>query len=62
MGKENRKELIIKPLVHDSALKHFINKLEGINLLYVNPLSGDVKNFKTIYDSDRADIIICHTN
>jgi 3-dehydroquinate synthase II len=62
LGKENRKELIIKPLVHDSALKHFINKLEGINLLYVNPLSGDVKNFKTIYDSDRADIIICHTN
>lgn len=62
MEKKNRKELIIKPIVKDSNLKQFIDTLHRIDFLYINPSSTNVKNFKTIYESNLADIIICHSH
>ena len=61
MEKNFKKELIIKPEVRDIHIKEFVNKLQGINFLYINPLSTNIKNFKTIYESNLADISICHT-
>jgi 3-dehydroquinate synthase II len=54
------KELIIKPTVAASSLADFLSKLKerGILVLNVDPkvAGGD---FRTIYDSEDADIIIC---
>ena len=65
MEKTKGKELIIKPTVNDSDLKNFLDaiiSMNGINLFYIDPLLNHSQNFKTIYESDAADIIICQTH
>ena len=65
MEKTKGKELIIKPTVSDSDLKHFldaITRMNGINLLYIDPLLSPGQNFRTIHESTAADIIICQTH
>jgi 3-dehydroquinate synthase II len=56
------KELIIKPTVASSSLPGFLSKLKdkGISTLNVDPkIAG--RNFRTMYDSEDADVMICTT-
>jgi 3-dehydroquinate synthase II len=56
------KELIIKPTVTTSSLADFLSKLKDkdISMLNVDPkIAG--RNFRTMYDSEDADIVICTT-
>jgi 3-dehydroquinate synthase II len=56
------KELIIKPTAATSSLADFLSKLKdkGILTLNIDPkIAG--RNFRTIYDSEDADIMICRT-
>jgi 3-dehydroquinate synthase II len=55
------KELIISPTVSKSNLNDFLSRLKGITLLNVDPKLVSGKNFKTIFESQDADIIICRT-
>src|ERR687891_57196 len=57
------KELVIKPAVEISDIHGFLSKIRraNIKLLYLDPkLVGD-QDFKIIYPSDQADIVICET-
>jgi 3-dehydroquinate synthase II len=58
------KEIVIKPAVSISDMQGFLSKIRksNIKLLYLDPkvLVGD-QDFKTIYPSDQADIVICET-
>src|SRR5215216_8200241 len=57
------KEIVIKPAVSNSDMQGFLSKIRrnNITLLYLDPhLVGD-QDFKTIYPSDQADIVICET-
>ncbi len=55
------KELIINPTVSKSNLNDFLSRLKGITLLNVDPKLVSGKNFKTIFESEDADIVICRT-
>ena len=55
------KELIIKPTVSKSELDDFLSRLKDITFLNVDPKLVSGKNFKTIFESEDADIIICRT-
>jgi 3-dehydroquinate synthase II len=57
------KDLVIKPAVETSDIHGFLSKIRraNIKLLYLDPkLVGD-HDFKIIYPSDQADIVICET-
>src|ERR687892_1285634 len=57
------KELVIKPAVETNDIHGFLSKIKraNIKLLYLDPkLVGD-HDFKIIYPSDQADIVICET-
>jgi 3-dehydroquinate synthase II len=59
----NSKDLVIKPAVETSEIHGFLSKIRraNIKLLYLDPkLVGD-HDFKIIYPSDQADIVICET-
>src|ERR671916_822938 len=59
----NSKDLVIKPAVETSDIHGFLSKIRraNIKLLYLDPkLVGD-HDFKIIYPSDQADIVICET-
>jgi 3-dehydroquinate synthase II len=60
LGKTKSKELIIKPTVSKADLAYFLSKLKDIKILNVNPKLV-TKNFKTIFESEDADMIICRT-
>ena len=56
------KELIVKPTVAISSLREFLSKLKEKGNLIVNvdpKIAG--RSFRTIYESEDADIIICTT-
>ena len=56
------KELIVRPTATKSALPGFMSKLKAknITILYADPkLAG--KYFRTIYESEDADMVICKT-
>jgi 3-dehydroquinate synthase II len=56
------KELIVKPTVATSSLANFLSKLKekGILMLNADPKVAG-RNFRTMYDSELADIVICTT-
>lgn len=56
------KELIIKPTVSKSDLDDFLSSLKGITFLNIDPKLVKGKQFKTIFESEEADVIICKTN
>ena len=57
-----KKELIIEPKFDStSELKGFIDKIENITLLKINPTLLDNNRFQTIYESADADFIICRS-
>ena len=56
------KELIVKPTVAVSSLRDFLSKLKEKGNLIVNvdpKIAG--RGFRTIYESEDADIVICTT-
>jgi len=55
------KELVIKPTVSKSELDDFLSCLEGITFLNIDPKLVSGKHFKTIFESEEADVIICKT-
>ncbi|MGI0001436.1 MAG: hypothetical protein ACRD6Q_09410, partial [Nitrososphaeraceae archaeon] len=58
--KEKNKELIISPLMTVPNLELFLDKLEENDTLFIDPTKiKKKKNFKIIYESELADIIIC---
>jgi len=58
--KEKNKELIIAPLSNVSNLELFLDQLDENDTLFIDPTKiKRKKNFKIIYESELADIIIC---
>ena len=58
--KEKNKELIIAPLSTVSNVELFLENLDENDTLFVDPNKiKKKKNFKIIYESELADIIIC---
>ncbi len=54
------KELIVRPTVPKSGLEKFMSKLKGVSMLNADPkLVG--REFKTIFESQDADLVICKT-
>lgn len=61
MSAQKNKELIVKPLVVKEKLNDFLSKVSNVSLIYCDPSLISNKNFKTIFNSDRADFVIAHT-
>ena len=61
MTDPKQKELIIRPTVSPASLTDFLSKLEekGILVLNMDPKVARGGNFRTIYNSEDADSIIC---
>lgn len=59
MRDHENKEIIIRPTVPNSNLEEFLSKLNNIKILYIDPNFISGKNFKTIFESEDADLIIC---
>jgi 3-dehydroquinate synthase II len=57
----DKRELIISPTVSTAELATFISKLHGIEILYVSPKLMQTTKFKTMYDSEEADLVVCRT-
>lgn len=55
------KELIIKPTVSKSELDDFLSSLKGVTFLNIDPKLVSGKHFKTIFESEEADVLICKT-
>ena len=55
------KELVIKPTVSKSELDDFLSSLKGVTFLNIDPKLVSGKHFKTIFESEEADVIICKT-
>lgn len=56
------KELIIKPIaLSGSDLHKFLEKLTGADLVYVDPSEIKRKNLRTIFPSENADYVVCHS-
>lgn len=61
MSAQKNKELIVKPLVAKEKLNDFLSKISNVSLIYSDPAGISNKNFKTIFNSDRADFVVTHT-
>jgi 3-dehydroquinate synthase II len=55
------KELVIKPTVPKSELDDFLSSLKGVTFLNIDPKLVSGKHFKTIFESEEADVLICKT-
>lgn len=55
------KDLIIKPTVSGQRLNNFLERLERITFLNIDPKLLSKRSFKTIYESEDADIPIYRT-
>ena len=55
----NKKTLVINPKVSESELPNFLSKLTDIEVIYVDPRKLRGTKFKTMYESDAADMVIC---
>ena len=55
------KDLIIRPTLSEPHLDNFLAKLKYITFLNIDPKLVSKRNFKTIYESEDADITICRT-
>jgi len=61
LSTQKNKELIVKPLVAKEKLNDFLSKVSNVSLIYSDPADISNKNFKTIFNSDRADFVVTHT-
>jgi 3-dehydroquinate synthase II len=55
------RELIIKPTVSEADLDDFLSSLKGVTFLNIDPKLVSGKSFKTIFESQDADEVICRT-
>jgi 3-dehydroquinate synthase II len=55
----HNKTLVINPKVSESELAGFIEKLVDIDVLYANPKALRGTKFKSMYESEDADMVIC---
>jgi 3-dehydroquinate synthase II len=55
------KEIIINPTVSPPNLDEFLSRLDDITIIKVDPKFVQAKNFKTIFESPDADLVICKT-
>jgi 3-dehydroquinate synthase II len=59
------KEIIINPAVPESNLQDFLAKLNGVSIINIDPKllkhTAKEKEFKTIFESEEADMVICRT-
>jgi 3-dehydroquinate synthase II len=58
----NKKTLVINPQVSESELPTFLSKLTDIEVIYVDPRKLRGTQFKTMYESDAADMVICKSS
>ncbi|HKG70939.1 MAG TPA: hypothetical protein VKA87_03515, partial [Nitrososphaeraceae archaeon] len=61
MQNAKSKEIIINPTVSSSDLDEFLSRLDDITIIKVDPKFVQAKNFKTIFESPDADLVICKT-
>jgi 3-dehydroquinate synthase II len=61
LSAQKNKELIVKPLVAKEKLNDFLSKISNVSLIYSDPAVISNKNFKTKFNSDRADFVVTHT-
>ena len=59
--RELSKDLIIRPTVSGPNLDKFLARLKHITFLNIDPKLLSNRNFKTIHESQDADITICST-
>ena len=59
MSAQKNKELIVKPLVAKEKLDEFLSKLSHVSLIYYDPSFITNKNFRTIFHSQSADLVVC---
>jgi 3-dehydroquinate synthase II len=57
-----RKTLVIKPRVSDSEFPKFLSKIPDIQLIFAEPTKLRGTKFKSMYDSEDADMVICKSN
>jgi 3-dehydroquinate synthase II len=55
------KEIIINPMVSPANLDEFLSRLNDITIIKADPKFVQAKNFKTIFESPDADLVICKT-
>jgi 3-dehydroquinate synthase II len=58
----NKKTLVINPQVSESELPNFLSKLTDIEVIFVDPRKLRGTKFKTMYESDAADMVICKSS
>ncbi|HEY7078305.1 MAG TPA: 3-dehydroquinate synthase II [Nitrososphaeraceae archaeon] len=55
----NKKTLVVKPRVSDSEFSTFLSKLLDVEIIYAEPKKLHGTKFKSMYDSEDADMVIC---
>ena len=55
------KELIVRPTATKTALAGFMSKLKEKGVTIINADPKSVKGFRTIYESEDADMVVCKT-
>jgi 3-dehydroquinate synthase II len=55
------KELIVRPTVPKSGLEKFLSKLKNVSMLNVDPKLVSGRGFRTIFESQDADLVVCKT-
>jgi 3-dehydroquinate synthase II len=55
------REIIINPTVPPSNLDDFLSRLDNITIIKADPKHVQAKNFKIIFESSDADLVICKT-
>ena len=61
MQNTKSKEIIINPMVSPANLDEFLSRLNDITTIKADPKFVQAKNFKTIFESPDADLVICKT-
>ncbi len=61
MQNTKSREIIINPTVPPSNLDDFLSRLNNITIIKADPKHVQAKNFKIIFESSDADLVICKT-
>lgn len=61
MQNTKSREIIINPTVPPSNLDDFLSRLDNITIIKADPKHVQAKNFKIIFESSDADLVICKT-
>src|SRR5262245_60221428 len=55
----NKKTLVVKPRVSNYEFSTFLSKLLDVEIIFAEPKKLHRTKFKSMYDSEDADIVIC---